>query len=122
MVINEKTVRTKSVLLATALFVIFGLLALVIGVIDIINPPYPYAQRLPILGHIALAVGILSLIASTLLWKLKRLGAYMCIVSFSVAYIVNIYVGEHPHIHAVAGTIVGLILLIPLVLSWRSLS
>jgi FtsH-binding integral membrane protein len=122
MIINNKTVRTKSVLLATTLFVIFGLLALVIGAIDVIDPPYPYAQRLPILGHIAFTVGILSLIASTLLWKLKRLGGYIGVVSFIIAYIVNIYVGEHPVIHALAGTIVGLILLVPLVLAWRSLS
>jgi len=112
----------KSILLTAILFGIFGVLALVIGVIDAINPPYPYAQRLPIIGHIAFVVGILSLMASTLIWKLKRLGCYIGVVAFMIAFIVNVYVGENRFIHAVAGAVVGLILLIPLAISWRKLS
>jgi len=111
-----------SIIVATIFFAIFGILALMIGVADIINPPYPYAQRLPILGHMAFIVGILSFVAASLLWKLKRIGGYVGVLSFVIAYTINVYVGEHPLLHAIAGAIVGLILLVPLALAWRGLS
>jgi len=112
--------RLKSILIT--IFAIFGILAIVIGVVDIMNPPYPYAQKLPILGHVAFIVGILSLVATSLLWKLKQLGGYLGIISFMIAYAVNVYVGEHPMLHAIAGFIAGLVLFIPLALGWKSLS
>ena len=122
MVGNEQAKRNVSVIVATVFFAIFSVLAMIIGVVDILDPPFPYAQRLPIIGHIALIVGVLSLIATGLLWKLKLLGAYLGIVSFVIAYIVNVYVGEFPTAHAVAGAIVGLVLLIPLTFCWKRLS
>ena len=120
--VGSKSERRASIIVATIFFAIFGILAIVIGVIDIMNPPYPYAQRLPILGHVAFVVGILSLVATSLLWKMKLMGGYLGILSFTIAFLVNVYVGEHPLAHAIAGAIVGLILLIPLALAWRSLS
>jgi len=120
---SRKVVRRNiSVNVATILFAIFGILAIVIGVVDIMNPIYPWGQKLPILGHMALIVGILSLVAKSLLWKMKRMGGYLGILSFTIAFLVNVYVGEHPLAHAIAGAIVGLILLLPLALTWRSLS
>lgn len=111
-----------SIIVATIFFAIFGILALMIGVVDMINPPYPYAQKLPILGHMAFIVGILSFVAAGLLWKLKRIGGYVGVLSFVIAYTINIYVGEYPLLHAIAGAIVGLILLVPLALAWSDLS
>ena len=122
MVGNEQAKRNVSVIVATVFFAIFSVLAMIIGVVDILDPPFPYAQRIPIIGHIAFIVGVLSLIATGLLWKLKLLGAYLGIVSFVIAYIVNVYVGEFPTAHAVAGAIVGLVLLIPLTFCWKRLS
>jgi len=61
MVGNEPAKRNISVIVATVFFAIFGILAIIIGVVDILDPPFPYAQRLPIIGHIALIVGVLSL-------------------------------------------------------------
>jgi hypothetical protein len=119
---SKATRRNISLVIATIFFAIFGIIAIVIGVIDIMDPPYPYAQRLPILGHVALLVGFLSLVATGLLWKLKRLGGYLGCVSFAIAYAVNVYVGEYPIAHAIAGSIVGLVLLAPLALGWKSLS
>ena len=119
---SKTTKRNTSITTATMLFAIFGILAIVIGVVDIMNPPYPYAQRLPIIGHVALVVGVLSLVATSLLLKLKRLGGYVSIISFVIAYAVNVYVGEHPMLHAMAGAIVGLVLFIPLAFGWKSLS
>lgn len=120
--VGIKSRRNASVIVTTIFFGIFAILAIVIGIIDIMNPPYPYAQRLPIIGHLALLVGILSLIATGLLWKLKRLGAYLGCVSFGIAYVVNVYVGQYPTAHAIAGALVGLILLVPLAFAWKSLS
>jgi len=114
--------RNTSIVITMIFFAVFGVIAIVIGVIDITNPPYPYAQRLPILGHMALLVGVLSLVATGLLWKLKRLGGYLGCVSFAIAYAVNVYVGEYLIAHAIAGAIVGLVLLVPLALGWKSLS
>lgn len=113
---------TRSIVVATIFFAIFSVLSIIVGVVDLLNPPYPYAQKLPIIGHIALIVGILSSAATGLLWKAKRLGGYLGFLSFTIAFLVNVYVGEHPVLHAVAGAIVGLVLLLPLAIGWKSLS
>lgn len=122
MIGSKETKRNTSIIIATIFFAIFGILAIVMGVVDLMNPIYPWGQKLPILGHIAFMVGILSLVATTLLWKLKQLGGYLGIVSFVIAYAVNVYVGEHPMLHAIAGVIAGLVLFIPLAIGWKSLS
>ena len=114
--------RNASIILATLFSAIFGVLAITVGVVDLVNPIYPWGQRLPILGQMALIVGILSLVATGLLWKLKRLGGYLGIISFVIAYAVNVYVGEHMMLHIMAGVIAGLVLFIPLALGWKSLS
>jgi hypothetical protein len=119
---SKATKRSSSIIIATMFFAIFGILAIIMGVADLLNPIYPWGQKLPILGHMALIVGILSLVATGLLWKLKQLGGYLGIVSFVIAYAVNVYVGEHPMLHAIAGVIAGLVLFIPLALGWKSLS
>lgn len=122
MVGNRSAGRNTSIIVATVFFAIFGILAIVIGVVDIMNPPYPYAQRLPILGHVAFIVGVLSLVTTSLLWKMKLLDGYLGVLSFTFAFLVNVYVGEHPLAHAIAGAIVGLVLLIPLAFGWKHLS
>jgi len=119
---NKSAGRNTSIIVATVFFAIFGIFAIVIGVVDIMNPPYPYAQRLPILGHVAFIVGVLSLMTTSLLWKLKLLGGYLGILSFAFAFLANVYVGENPLAHAIAGAIVGLVLLIPLAFGWKHLS
>ena len=116
------TKKNASIIIATIFFAIFGILAIIVGVVDLMNPIYLWGQRLPILGHLALIVGILSLVATGLLWKLKQLGGYLGIISFLIAFAVNMYVGEHPMLHAIAGVIAGLVLFIPLALAWKSLS
>ena len=122
MVKSKATRRNTSMIITTMFFAIFGILAIIIGVVDLMNPIHPWGQKLPILGHMASIVGILSLVATGLLWKLKQLGGYLGIISFVIAYAVNVYVGEHPMLHAIAGVITGLVLFIPLALGWKSLS
>lgn len=119
---SKATKRNASIVIATIFFAIFGILAIMVGTVDLMNPIYPWGQRLPILGHVALAVGIFSLVATGLLWKLKRLGGYLGIISFVIAFAVNVYVGEHLILHVIAGVIAGLVLFIPLALGWKSLS
>ena len=93
-----------------------------VGVVDLMNPIIPWGHRLPMLGEMALAVGVLSLVATGLLWKLKQLGGYLGIISFGIAFAVNMYVGEHLILHVIAGVIAGLVLFIPLAFGWKSLS
>ena len=119
---NKVIKRNTSIIIATIFFAIFGILAMIMGVIDLMNPIYPWGQKLSILGYIALIIGILSLVATSLLWKLKQLGGYLGIVAFAIAYTVNVYVGEHPMLHAIAGVIAGLALFTPLAVGWKSLS
>ena len=119
---NEVTKRNASIIIATLFFGIFGVLATMVGVVDLMNPIIPWGHRLPMLGEIALAVGVLSLVATGLLWKLKQLGGYLGIISFMIAFAVNVYVGEHLILHVIAGVIAGSILFIPLFLGWKSLS
>lgn len=119
---SKATKRNASIVIATLFFGIFGVLAIMVGVVDLMNPIYPWGQRLPILGHIALVVGILSLVATGLLWELKQLGGYLGIISFVIAFAVNVYVGEHLILHVVAGVIAGLVLFIPLAFGWNSLN
>jgi hypothetical protein len=57
-----------------------------------------------------------------LLWKLRRSGGYVGIVSFGVAFAVNMYVGEHLILHVIAGVLAGLVLFVPLAFGWKSLS
>lgn len=69
--------RNTSIIIVTIFFAIFGILAITMGIVDLVNPIYPWGQKLPILGQIAFMVGVLSLVATSLLWKLKRLGGYL---------------------------------------------
>ena len=119
---SEATKRNASIIIATLFFGVFGVLAIMVGVVDFVNPIIPWGQRLPMLGEIALAVGVLSLVATGLLWKLRQLGGYLGIISFMIAFAVNVYVGEHLILHVIAGVIAGLVLFIPLAFEWKSLS
>ena len=118
---SEATKRNASIIIATVFFGVFGVLAIVVGVVDFMNPIIPWGLRLRMLGEMALAVGVLSLVATGLLWKLKQLGGYLGIISFVIAFAVNVYVGEHLILHVIAGVIAGLVLFIPLALGWKNL-
>jgi hypothetical protein len=122
LIASEATERNTSIIIATLFFGIFGVLAIMLGVFDLVNPIVPWGQRLPMLGELALAVGVLFLVATGLLWKLRRLGGYLGIVSFGVAFAVNMYVGENLILHVIAGVLAGLVLFVPLAFGWKSLS
>ena len=118
---SEEPKRNASIIIATLFLGVFGVLAIMVGVVDFVNPIYPWGHRLTMLGEMALAVGVLSLVATGLLWKLKQLGGYLGIISFVIAFAVNVYVGEYLILHVIAGVIAGLVLFIPLALGWKNL-
>jgi hypothetical protein len=122
LIASEATKRNTSIIIVTLFFGIFGVLAIMLGVFDLINPIIPWGHRLPMLGELALAVGGLFLVATGLLWKLRRLGGYLGIISFGVAFAVNMYVGEHLILHLIAGVLAGFVLFVPLAFGWKSLS
>ena len=64
----------------------------------------------------------MSLVATGLLWKLRRLGGYLGFISFVIAFAVNVYVGERLILHVIVGVITGLVLFIPVAFGWKSLS
>ena len=80
-----------------------------------------WTERLQILGPVALIIGILSLTAASLLWKSKRLGAYLNIISFAIGFIANLLIARHPLDHAIVGSLAGLVLLLPIAAGWKSL-
>ena len=57
---SEVTKRNASIIIVTLFFGIFGVLATMVGVVDLMNPIIPWGHRLPMLGEIALAVGWIS--------------------------------------------------------------
>ena len=118
---SEEPKRNASIIIATLFLGVFGVLAIMVGVVDFVNPIYPWGHRLTMLGEMALAVGVLSLVATGLLWKLKQLGRYLGIISFVIAFAVNVYVGEHLILHVIAGVVAGVVLFIPLALGWKNL-
>lgn len=121
MIGNTETRRNASTIIATFFFGMFGVVAIMVGVVDLMSPIYPWGHRLRIFGEMALAVGILSLVATGLLWKLKRLGGWLGIGSFVIAFAVNVYVGQHLILHVMAGVIAGSVLFIPLAFVWKNL-
>lgn len=128
--------RDASITIAAIYSTIYGILG-VIGFVGwiIINidhsPGYEYlfalttlqrwTERLQILGPVALIIGILSLTAASLLWKSKRLGAYLNIISFAIGFIANLLIARHPLDHAIVGSLAGLVLLLPIAAGWKSL-
>jgi len=53
---NVATKRNSSIIIATLFFGIFGVLAIMAGVLDLMNPIYPWGHRLPMLGEMALVL------------------------------------------------------------------
>jgi len=73
-------------------------------------------------NYFLLIVGIGFLIASIFLWKSKRIGVYIGIISFGVAFAVNIYVAGNLFAHLLVGGFFGILLFLPLFFGWKSLT
>lgn len=80
-----------------------------------------WTARLPIWGPIILMSGILSLVAANLLWKSKRLGRYLGILSFALGFVTNLIVASNLFVHVFIGALIGWILLVPLIAEWKNL-
>lgn len=113
-----------------AIYAIFGIIGFIVWIKSVTAPlGYGYisghlrrwTKRLPIWGPAILITAILSVVASGLLWKSKRLGGYLGILSFVIGLATNLVIARNLLVHAFIGTLVGWILLVPLTAGWRSL-
>ncbi len=90
---------------------------------DVVRMIFPHWwEKMPFFGLISFIVGLMSLIAVFLLWQLKRTGVIIAIAAFLIAFVINLYVGLHPWLHAVVGTMVGILLIPPVLFAWKFLT
>jgi len=110
-----------------AIFSIFGFAGWIVSATASLEYGYisghleRWTARLPIWGPIILIGGILSLVAANLLWKSKRLGGYLGILSFIIGLATNLIVASNLLVHAFVGALIGWILLVPLIAEWKNL-
>ena len=64
-------------------------------------------------------VAFLSLVSAFLLWRSKRLGAYLGTTSFMIGFVTNLVVARNLFVHALLGTLLGWILLVPMAIGWK---
>lgn len=80
-----------------------------------------WTLKFPLWGIFILISSFLSLIAASLLWRRKRLGGYLGILSFIIGFIVNLLFARNLLVHTCVGALIGWTLFIPLLLSWKKL-
>ncbi len=80
-----------------------------------------WTAKFSIWGPIILVSGVLSLVASNLLWKSKRLGGYLGVISFAMGFATNLIIARNLFVHTLAGALAGWTLLVPLFAGWKSL-
>jgi len=117
--------RNKSVIASAVFFALFGCIAIALAVYTLLLSSgflRAWVSRLPTLNYFLLIVGIGFLIASIFLWKSKRIGVYIGIISFGVAFTVNIYVAGNLFAHLLVGGFFGILLFLPLFFGWKSLT
>jgi len=81
-----------------------------------------WTLKFPLWGLFILISSFLSLIAANLLWRWKRLGGYLGILSFMIGFIVNLLFARNLLVHTGVGALVGWTLFTPLLLSWKKLN
>lgn len=78
-----------------------------------------WTVKFPLWGLVILFVAFLSLVSAFLLWRLKRLGAYLGTASFMIGFVTNLVVARNLFVHALLGTLLGWILLVPMAIGWK---
>ena len=81
-----------------------------------------WTLKFPLWGPSFLIASILSLIAASLLWRRKRLGGYLGILSFMIGFVVNLLFARNLLVHTCVGALIGWTLFTPLLLSWKKLN
>ena len=117
--------RRISIIISAVFFAIFGIIALAFGMYMLfINTGFGMAWvlRFPPFRYIVLLVGVGFLVTFYYLLKQKRIGAYVGVISFVLTFIVNLVVAGSFFVHLWAGFLLGLLLLVPLLLGWKSLN
>ena len=116
---------SKSLIVSAVFFALFGCFAMGFALYRLLfnsSIGNAWSSRLPMFDYFMLVVGIGFLITSIFLFKSKRIGAYVGIISYGLAFAVNIYVGVNFYVHLSAGIIIGLLLFLPLIFGWKSLT
>ena len=119
------TRRNNSVIVSAVFFALLGCFAIAFALYNLLSSSsfgMAWVSRLPTLNYFLLIVGIGFLIASIFLWKSKRIGVYVGIISFGVAIAINIYVAGNLFAHLLAGGFFGILLFLPLIFGWKSLT
>lgn len=81
-----------------------------------------WTLKFPLWGLFILVSSALSLIAASLLWRRKRLGGYLGILSFMIGFVVNLLFARNLLVHTCVGALIGWTLFTPLLLSWKKLN
>jgi len=117
--------RSKSILISAIFFILFGGFAVAFGLFLMFSSSYigsTWTNKFPILDVCLIIVGVAFISAAFFLGRMKSLGAYIGIISYVIAFTINIYVGTNFYVHVVVGGSLGLFLFVPLLLGWKSLS
>ncbi len=77
--------------------------------------------RLSVFGMLVLLVGVLWLLGTILVWFQRKVGGILVLISFIIAFAINLYVGLHPFVHFLAGVIAGVMVIPPLMIVWKEL-
>jgi len=72
-------------------------------------------------GILMLISATLSLSATHFLWRLRKEGAYLGIISFFIGFATNILFARNILVHTLIGTLIGWTLLAPLAVAWKNL-
>jgi hypothetical protein len=127
---------TRLVVLQFAIYTIIGVLGFIswslaftnnISILEEIIGEYihghiiRWTRQLPSWGILILIGAILSFFAAYLLWRGRREGAYLGIVSFCIGFATNILFAQNILVHALVGVLIGWTLLAPLSILWKYL-
>jgi|GEM_PF-2193507 len=80
-----------------------------------------WTAQFPSWGVLILTSAALSLGAAWLLQKLRKEGAYLGIISFSIGFVTNILFAQNILVHSLVGILIGWTLLAPLIILWKNL-
>ena len=124
--------RNVNISIATFQFVAYAMACITMfgfwsGLKSPVMPDYVHGHvqrwtaKFPMWGPVILFVAFLSLVSAFLLWRLKRLGAYLGTTSFMIGFVTNLVVARSLFVHAFFGILLGWILLVPLAIGWKSM-
>ena len=117
--------RSVSVIISAVFFSLFGLIALGFGFYLLFLSSglgMGWVNRFPPFSYSLVIVGMGFLVTSYFLLKSRRVGAYIGVISFGIAFVTNLIVAGNFFVHLWAGSLLGILLLAPLFFGRKSLT